>query len=217
MDALKSNHYFEGRKTRKAMDRLAKKEARQLLDGSLGEGTEDLADARAMMETYHWMKSKHIDSVIIHKPKLRPWNVVLVFKDLPRGIPNALGAPVTPKTEEEARFEAHRLLRAAYVKCEDTKQMMRDGTMDDLRMFRLQGLFLQVPGEMVDAVAKKIPGIPEEKQAQKLRKDQIDRISKIIGPLEFNQERWEALNEDQQIDVMTAAATLLCLNINQVH
>jgi hypothetical protein len=213
---LTKAHYFEGRKTRKAMDGKAKKEARQLVANDTGATTGDLADARAMMETYHWMKSKHIDSIIIEKKRLGGWVVLLTFKDLPRGIPNVLGAPGKPKTREQAEFEAHRLLRAAYVKCEDTKAMMREGQMDDLRLFRYQDVNLQVPGEMVDAAARKLPGMPEGKDARKLQKEQIDKLRNALGGDKFTIDRWNALDEDVQLQAMVAASFLLCLNINIV-
>jgi hypothetical protein len=213
---LNSKHYFEGRKVRKSMDKSARKEAKALIAGTLGEGTPDLADARAIMETYYWMKPKHIDSLIIEKQPLRGWVVLLTFKDLPRGIPNVLGAPGKPKTEADAKFEAERLLRAAYVKCEDTKAMMRAGEMDDLRLFRYQEIFLQVPGEMVDSVAKKTKPPESNKETQKLRQEQIDRIHGILGKHTADVAAWDKLEEDQQINVMIAAAHLLCLNINLV-
>jgi len=213
---LTTADYYEGRKIRKSMERLARKEARDLIAGTIGEGTSDLADARAMMETYHWMKAKHVDSVIIRKQMLAGWVVLLTFKDLPRGIPNVLGAPGKPRSEEEARAEAQRLLRAAYVKCEDTKEMMRSGQMDDLRLFRYQDIHLQVPGEMVDAATRKIPANPPKKDAQKMRQEQIDAIHGAIGKGALDVERWNALSEDDQLKVMIAAANLLCLNINLV-
>lgn len=213
---LTTKDYYEGRKLRKALDTAAKKEARALVTGTMGVGTKDLADARSMMETYHWMKAKHIDSIIMRKQLLRGWVVLLTFKDLPRGIPNVLGAPGYPKTEEEARQEAQRLLRAAYIKCEDTKAMMRAGEMDDLRLFRYQEIFLHVPGEMVNAAAKKIPAKLPEKEAQKMRQEQIDSIQSVLGKGIFDVSTWGELTEDHQLKVMIAAANLLCLNINLV-
>lgn len=212
---LTKAHYTEGRKLRKSLETKARKEARALVAAE-GSETQDLADARAMMETFYWMKSKHIDSVIVQKRMIGGWVVLLCFKDLPRGIPNVLGAPGKPKNREEAEFEAYRLLRAAYVKCEDTKKMMRDGDMDDLRLFRYQDLHLRVPGEMVDAAAKKVPGIPEKKEADKLRKENIDRIRLAVGTQPLTVDRWNALGEDKQIEAMIGASFLLCLNINLV-
>lgn len=213
---LTKAHYFEGRKALKAMEKRAKKEARELLAGTLGADTKDLADARAIMETYYWMKAKHIDSVIVQKKTLGGWVVVLTFKDLPRGIPNVLGAPGAPKTRAAADALAHVMLRAAFVKCEETKQMMRDGVMDDLRFFRYQDLHLQVPGDMVDTAARKIPEIPEETEAKKLRKTHIDAMRSAVGSEKLTVERWNALPEDNQLAAMIAASILLCLNINLV-
>lgn len=216
MTKLTKRDYFEGRKLRKSMERQAKKEAIALLDGSLGQGTSDLADARAIMSTYHWMKSKYMDSLLIQKGMLSGWHVLLAFADLPRGIPNMLGAPGKPKSREEAEAEAFRMLRAAYVKCEETKMMMREGIYEDLRLFRCGEVFLQVPGGMVDAAAKKIPAMPEESEAQKLRKQHIDSLSAIIKSKTLTEEAWSALSEDLQIQAMVDASFLLCLNINRV-
>ncbi len=213
---LTTAHYYEGRKTLKAMEKVARKEARDLLDGTIGADTKDLADAQAIMETYYWMKSKHIDSVIIQKKPIGGWVVVLTFKDLPRGIPNVLGAPGNPKTREAAEASAHVMLRAAFVKCAETKQMMRDGTMDDLRYFRYQDLHLQVPGEMVDTAARKIPTIPDEKEAKKLRKEHIDKMRAVVGKKKLTLERWNEMTEEQQLEAMVSASILLCLNINLV-
>jgi hypothetical protein len=213
---LTKAHYFEGRKLRRKLEAVAKKEAKLLLSGELGEGTTDLADARAMMETYHWMKSKHIDSIIVEKKLLGGWVVMLAFKDLPRGMPNILGAPVKVKSEEQAMFEANRLLRAAYIKCEDTKKMMRDNVFTDARIFRLQDVNLQVPGEMVDAAARKIPDIPPEKEAQKMRMTHIDTIGAVLGKSRLTGELWDNMSEDSQVKLMVEASYLLCLNINIV-
>jgi hypothetical protein len=213
---LTKTHYYEGRKALKSMEKQAKKEARELLAGTLGADTKDLADARAIMETYYWMKAKHIDSVIIQKKTLGGWIVVLTFKDLPRGIPNVLGAPGAPKTREEADALGHVMLRAALVKCEETKELMREGKMDDLRFFRFQDLHLQVPGDMVDAAARKIPEIPADKEAKEQRKKHIDAMRTAVGNQPLTVERWNALSEDNQLAAMVAASFLLCLNINLV-
>lgn len=213
---LTKAHYFEGRKLRRKLESAAKKEAKMLLSGELGAGESDMADALSIMETYHWMKAKHIDSVIVQKKLIGGWIVMLAFKDLPRGIPNMLGAPGKPKTQEDAMFEAKRLLRAAYVKCEETKKMMRDNTFADLRIFRIQNLNLQVPGEMVDAAARKLPDLPAEKEAQKLRMKHIENMRAIIGEGDLTPERWDQLPEDSQIRIMVECSYLLCLNINMV-
>ncbi|HDZ53446.1 hypothetical protein LCGC14_0043910 [marine sediment metagenome] len=213
---LTTAHYYEGRKTLKKLEKRAKKEARELLAGTLGADTKELADAQAIMETYYWMKSKHIDSIIVQKKTIGGWVVVLTFKDLPRGIPNVLGAPGKPKTEEEAMALAHVMVRAAYVKCEETKKMMREGTMDDLRFFRYQDLHLQVPGDMVDAAARKIPDMPAEKEAKKMRQEHIDKMREAVGKKKLTVERWNELSEERQLAAMVAASFLLCLNINLV-
>lgn len=210
---LTKKHYLEGRKLRRKLEVEAKKSARALV--SQGDGS-DLDNARAMMGTYHWMKSRHIDSIIVEKPLIGGWVVLLTFADLPRGIPNVLGAPGKPKSEEEAMFEAKRLLVAAYVKCEDTKKMMRDGVFQDNRLFRYQNLSLQVPGEMVDSAARQLPEMPAEKAAQKMRMTHIEDIRSAVGHGELTGDRWDAMHEDQQVKVMVAASYLLCLNINMV-
>lgn len=212
---LTKDHYFAGRKTRKQLEKQAKNEAKGLIAGTIGSGTADLSDARSMMETYYWMKPRHIDSVIIHKQLMKGWVVLLTFKDLPRGIPNVLGAPGKPKSEEEARSEAMRLLRAAFVKCEDTKVLMRNGLMSDIRLFRYQGIDLQVPGEMVDAAARKIPEQPGRNDVQKLRQKELDTIHSALGQRAMTVDDWNMLSEDHQLQVMMSASNLLCLNINQ--
>ena len=213
---LKKADYFEGRKLRKKLDAESRKAARTLLDQDGDEAPQALRDARAIMETYHWMKTSHLDSVILKKPPFGGWLVLLTFKDLPRGMPNVLGAPQRPTTEEGAREEALRLLTAAHVKCADPRRMMRDGQMDDLRLFRYQSLNLQVPGEMVDGAAKKYLELPEGRDLKKQRQAQIDKMKRIIGAGPLTVERWNALGEKSQAEVMVAASHLLCLNINSV-
>jgi hypothetical protein len=213
---LTKEDYFEGRKIRKSLDGNARKNAKKLIAGTIGGGTDDLADARAIMSTYYSMKAKNIDSIIMQKPLVGAWVVVLTFKDLPRGVPNFLGAPGKPKSKEAAEKEAQRLLLAAHVKCEDTKVLMRAGKMDDLRLFRFQQVHLQVPGEMVDAAAKKMPEGIAEKEMAKLRKEQIDKMHKAAGPVPMTVDRWNTLEEDTQLQIMVPAAFLLCLNINLV-
>ncbi|MFX4299950.1 hypothetical protein [Pseudosulfitobacter pseudonitzschiae] len=210
---LTTKHYYEGRKLRRKLEGLAKKEAKSLVQS---EESTDLDEARAIMSTYHWMKSKHIDSVIVEKRLIGGWVVLLTFADLPRGIPNVLGAPGKPKSEAEAMFEATRLLRAAFVKCEDTKKMMREGNFEENRLFRYQTLNLQVPGALVDSAARKVPELPGEKDAQKMRMTHIENMRKIIGPGELTGDRWDRMSEDQKLKLMIEASFLLCLNINIV-
>lgn len=210
---LTKKHYYEGRKLRRNLEGLAKKDARRIVAEP---DSAEIDDLRAMMSTYHWMKPKHIDSVIVEKKLIGGWVVLLTFADLPRGIPNVLGAPGRPKSEEEAMFEASRLLRAAYVKCEDTKKMMREGNFEECRLFRYQTLNLQVPGELVDTAAKALPEIPREKEAQKMRMQHIETMRKTIGSGELTGERWDQLSEDQKVKLMVEASHLLCLNINIV-
>lgn len=210
---LTKKHYYEGRKLRRKLEGVAKKDARQIV--AEPDSTE-IDDLRAMMSTYHWMKSKHIDSVIVEKKLIGGWVVLLTFADLPRGIPNVLGAPGKPRSEEEAMFEASRLLRAAFVKCEDTRKMMREGNFEESRLFRYQTLNLQVPGELVDTAARAIPEIPREKEAQKMRMQHIEAMRKTIGSGELTGERWDQLSEDQKVKLMVEASHLLCLNINIV-
>lgn len=206
--------YYDGRKVVKAMAKVAKADAQRLVEGD--PSAVDYADAVSLMETIFTMKTSNIDSLIIKKSGIFSWTVLLSLKGMPRGVPNLLGAPGNMKNKADAEAAAAVLLRAAYVKCANTTQMKRDGEMDDLRVFRLQGVQLHVPGEMVDAAAKKIPTNIDPKQAMELRQSNIDIIRTSIGPVGLNLARWSNMSEDDQIKVMISAASLLCLSINMV-
>lgn len=209
---FKREDLFAGRKRRRGMDKRARQDAKKLLAGD--PDAVELKDARAMFAFHYGLKEKYIDALMIGDGIRERKEVLLTFKDLPRGVPNVLGAPGSPKTDAEADFEARRLLAAAWVAIQDTKALMRSGQIDDLRMFRYQELMLRVPGEWVDKAASKIPENTSEEDRKRIRKDNLRKIQKALGSAKLTPERWNSLSEDTQIEAMIAASALLCVEIN---
>lgn len=211
--SFRKEDLFAGRKRRRSLDKWSRGQAKALLAGDPDAIV--LKDARAMFAFHYGLKEKNIDALMSGEGLNGNPEVLLTFKGLPRGVPNVLGAPGDPKTDADIDFEARRLLVAAWVAIQDTKSLIREGRINDLRMFRYQEVMLQVPGEWVDKAADKIPENASEADRKKIRADNLRRMRKALGTSKLTPEGWNDLAEDRQIESMVAASALLCVEINQ--
>lgn len=214
--SLKTKDLYEGRKRLKQISKKCKVAARKLLAEEVEGGTESVAlkDARSIMMFHFSLKEKNLDAIMLHRRPLVGAEILLVFKNTPRGVPNVLAAPTRPKDNQGIEAELMRMVTAAWVRILETTQRIRTNTVDDLRIFRYQDVMLEVPGEFVDGSARKIPESVSDADRKNIRTQEIERMKRLIGPRGVRDDLFEGMPEQTQIDVMIAASRLLCVEIN---
>jgi hypothetical protein len=197
-------------------------EVRDDLESASDDVLKEMADAQAMFQTHHTLKEKQLQSAIVAQgglKSLRQWFGVLVL-DVPRGVPNLIGVPGQISSEDDAMSAMKSLLTAAYVKIEETKWMIRMGQITpetrDLRLFAYQDLFMQVPGEFVDAAASEVQDLSPGKELNKIKGQHIDDLVRMVGHQKLTDIVWAGFTEDQKVTILQQAARLLCLNVNRV-
>ncbi|MCW3783589.1 hypothetical protein [Defluviimonas salinarum] len=212
MNTIGKADLYSGKKRLKSGLDAARAAAGRLVEDGEAAGT-----AREMMRFHYGLKTRHLDSLIVADAGDGAFCAMLVLKDTPRGMPNVIGAPGTHGTREAAEVAAASLLAAAMVMVLDYKAEMRAGTADNLRRFEIGDFALGVPAEIVALIGKRIPEGANEATRRQLRDSASARIRTLMRGIEGSEEAWAALGDDAQVEIMTEAAKLLCVEVNSLE
>lgn len=213
---LTRQELFAGKKLLKKLKRTAARRARQLAASSAVGQNKEVAIARAIMSGHYTLRSKNLLSIVEVDAGEGRSTVLLCLTGLPAGVPNVIGAPRGVDTGDQEAVEqiALEMLTAAFFKVEETKRLMREGLMDDIRLFRYRDIVLHVPGEMVDGEAEKMVHRAETIDLAQERAKRLDALRQNLGS-DVALEQWETMSESTQLSAMISAAGLLALQINQ--
>lgn len=210
MTTIGKAELFAGRKLLKAERDAAAATAAQLIED---EGAEEL---RNMLRFHYGLKSRHLDSLIV-VPDSEGWIAMLMLRDVPRGMPNLIGAPLSYMDREEALKAARQVLVGAMIMIQDYKAELRDGSAEKLRRFECGDFAFGVPEDIISIMRKKLPRKMTEEIKEKVRKDTEASLHGKLRLLDGSEEAWTRLDDDMQTEIMCEAAQLLCVEVSSIQ
>src|SRR5690606_7491698 len=103
------------------------------------------------------LKTRHLDSLVVCPNGAGAFTSFLLLKDVPRGMPNIVGAAGENMSELQAELAGRSILQAACIMILDHKEAMGSGPVEQIRRFEVGQLAFGVPEEVISVIANRMP------------------------------------------------------------
>lgn len=172
--------------------------------------------ARNMLRFHAGLKRRHLDSLIVCPNGAAAFTSLLLLKDVPRGMPNIVGAAGEDMTELQAGLAGRSLLEAACVMILDHKAALAGGAAEQVRRFEYGGLAFGIPEEIMSVVGNRMPAPMSDTFRQEILSSSGTGLRRLFGTEDVTETEWAGFSDDRQVAVMVEAARLLCVGVNRL-
>lgn len=171
------------------------------LDGKIGDAS-PLASS-----LFAHLTPGNFRAVVVYR-RSRGWYADVLLKDLPAGIPDAIGTPLNHPhaSREEAEEAAWVNFRMVMHQAVTNEAANADGPRQDVRVFDLHGMAFRLPGRLVDELAAMATMLSEGQMGtvKEARQRMAGHLEEIMGSDTFIEEKWEAATDQQRNRVMAS-------------
>lgn len=156
---------------------------------------------------------RNFDALIAYEDGEGRWFGDLVLKNMPTGMPDAMGTPSNePRaTRDAALKDAYGALLAMLANIEEAKRASFDKPPVDERVFVLYGFSFKIPGHAVDA-ASELFGLVDGGETYSLEQSvylMTRAVREISGEAEFTGDLYDAAPQDAKTQLLAAMATMM--------